>query len=111
VLDTVYVKLSGTMPDGPVDKAAWDVTPKYLEDHRFGRIYLIPARHESDRRPRWEAIADLPPHNHNEAALAIVDELVARAIYSTRSTVFSLIRAQRIILWLVRQWFGQHTDS
>jgi cellulose biosynthesis protein BcsQ len=79
VLDTVYAKLSRTMPDGPVDKGAWDVTPKYLEDHRFGSIYLIPARHESDRRKRWESIADFPPHNRNEATLAIVDELVVRA--------------------------------
>lgn len=79
VKDAAYAK-GGRLSTGQyTDTGAWDVTPKYLRDERFGRIYLIPGKRDNDERPGYEALADISPDRRNEMALGVLQDTMDRA--------------------------------
>jgi cellulose biosynthesis protein BcsQ len=80
LLDAAFAKQSDSDQIRRPDLGAWDVTPSYLRESRFGRIYLIPARHAGDNRIAYNALANIHPDTRrNRAALEIVAEAVYRS--------------------------------
>lgn len=78
VLEAAYNAAGKTKLNQNTDYTAWDVTPKYLHDERFGKIFLIPGRHDSDLRPGYEAMADISPEKRNQAAITILRDTIRR---------------------------------
>lgn len=78
-LDVAYAKSGAPGAQRAGRAAAWDVTPAYLRKSRFGKVYLLPARHPSDTRAGYDAIAKIDFRVRNRAALEIIDELMTRA--------------------------------
>jgi len=78
LLDAAYDRMQGRGEATHADLNLWEVTPLYLEDARFGNIYLVPARLDSDTRLPYDAMANFPEDQRNRAALEILQETVAR---------------------------------
>jgi len=81
-IKTIYEHIIPYAPGfNPISKEEnlnlWDVTPVYLNDSEFGRVYLIPARSEGDIGA-FEAIANIDYKDRNEILAKITDELIAR---------------------------------
>jgi len=75
VLDAAYAKAGKNIVSNR-DLGMWEVTPSFLHEKRFGRVFLIPGRHETDSRPGFEAVAGL--ENRNRAAMEILNETIQR---------------------------------
>lgn len=95
VLDAAYAKQRDDPADNHPTQEPWNVTPHYLaEESRFGKIYLIPARLGSDGRSAYEAMANIQPETRrNQAALEILEEMMARANQLPRKIACILIDA------------------
>ena len=78
VMDAAYAKQNNEK--GKIDNNFWKVTPTYLNHSRFGDIYLIPGRLQSDSRNPYNAMANIQPDTRrNEAAIEILREMIELA--------------------------------